>query len=83
MAAVGCILLAAGLITGLVGAVMFLTVAYRRSLWWFFGCLFIPIIWIIFFLMNVRATIKPACLSLLGFLLACCGSWMAGVIWPN
>jgi len=83
MVATGYILLAIGIIMGIVGDVMFLTVAYKRSLWWFFGCLFIPIIWVMFFLMNVKATIKPTCLSLLGLLLAGFGCWMAGVIWPR
>ena len=83
MIAAGYILLTIGLITALVGDVMFLTVAYRRSLWWFFGCLFIPVVWIIFFFMNLKVTIKPTCLSLLGLLLAGVGSWMAGVIWPS
>jgi hypothetical protein len=83
MTAVGYILLAMGLITGLAGEIMFLTVAYRRSLWWCVGCLFCPIIWIIFFLLNMKATIQPACLSLLGLLLSSLGGWMAGVILPD
>ena len=83
MAVGGYILLWVGLMTFVVGDIMFLTVAYRRSLWWFFGCLFIPIVWIIFFLMNLKATLKPTCLSLLGLLLAVLGSWMGGVIWPR
>ncbi len=83
MTVVGYILMLVGLITGLVGDIMFLTVAYRRSLWWFFGCLFIPIVWIIFFFLNVKATIKPTCLSLLGLLLVVLGTWMAPTIWPS
>jgi hypothetical protein len=79
----GYILLWVGLIMGVAGDVMFLTVAYRRNLWWFFGCLFIPIIWILFFLMNVKATLKPTCLSLLGLFLAVLGGWMAGITWPR
>ena len=38
---------------------MFLAVAYKRSLWWFFGSLFIPIIALIFFFLNFRITANP------------------------
>ena len=44
MIALGYILLVVGVIIGIVGEVMFLVVAYKRSLLWFFGCLFIPIV---------------------------------------
>src|SRR5437773_9659958 len=50
MIALGYILLVVGVILGIVGEVMFLVVAYKRSLLWFFGCLFVPIVcWIVLF----------------------------------
>ncbi len=39
-----CVLLALGLIVGLYGEVRFLVVTYNRNLWWFFGCLFAPLV---------------------------------------
>jgi hypothetical protein len=83
MIALGYILLVAGLVIGIVGDLMFLVVAYKRSLWWFFGCLLIPLVSLIFFLLNLKATIKPVGLQVLGLLLAGFGSYMAGVIWPS
>jgi hypothetical protein len=55
MIAIGYILLTLGIIAGVVGEVMFLVVAYKRSLLWFFGCLFIPIVCWIFFFLNMKA----------------------------
>jgi hypothetical protein len=78
---IGYILLVLGLILWLVGEVMFLTVAYRRSLLWFFGCLFVPIVWFIFFFMNLRATGRPFVISLAGLLVVGLGGWMAGIEW--
>lgn len=79
MAVLGYILLALGCLIGLVGDVMFLTVAYKRGLWCFVGCLFIPIVWLVFFFMNLKATAKPFAISTAGLLIACFGGWMAGI----
>ena len=73
-------LMALGVIVCLYGQVRFLVVAYNRNLWWFFGCLFVPLVDWIFFFLNLKATIKPFALSLLGLLLAGLGAWMAGVL---
>ncbi len=83
MIIVGYVLLVIGIVAAIVGEVMFLTVAYRRSLLWFFGCLFVPIISWVFFFLNMKATLKPFTLQVLGLLLAGLGSYMAGVIWPS
>jgi hypothetical protein len=84
---VGQTLLALGLLVALAGDVMFLAVAFRRSLWWFFGCLFgclfIPLVDIGFLLLNVKATAKPFGIAVLGLLIAVLGDWMAGVVWPG
>jgi len=55
----GNILLVIGCIVGLAGDVMFLNVVYRRSLAWFFGCLFLPFVDDVFLLMHWRAAWKP------------------------
>jgi hypothetical protein len=80
MIALGYILLFLGITVGLVSEVMFLTVAYKRSLWWFFGCLFIPIIEFVFFFLNFKATAKPFGLQILGLIIAGLGGLMAGVV---
>ncbi len=83
MVVLGYILLAVGLIVGLYGEVRFLVVAYNRDLWWFFGCVLVALVSWVFLFLNLKATIKPFGLSLLGFLLAGLGCWMAGVAWPH
>ena len=83
MVTLGYMLLVFGVIVGIYGEVRFLVVAYNRSLWWFFGCLFVPFaVWVFLFL-NFKATIKPFCLLLLGLLLAGLGCWMSDVVWPQ
>ena len=83
MIAVGYILLGVGILTAFVGELMFLAIAYKRSLWWFFGCLFVPIVCWIFFFLNMKTTLKPFGLQVLGLLLAGVGGCLAGVAWPN
>jgi len=83
MIVIGDILLALGLVLALMGYVKFLAVAFRRSLWWFFGCLFIPFVDIAFLLLNWKATAKPFGIGLLGLVIAGAGAGMAGVLWAN
>jgi hypothetical protein len=83
MVPVGYILLALGLIVGIYGEVRFLVVAYNRNLWWFFGCLFVPLASEVFLVLNLKATIKPFSLSVLGLLVAALSGWMSGVHWPG
>jgi hypothetical protein len=80
MVFLGYILLVIGIFVCVVGEVMFLVVAYKRSLLWFLGCLFVPITCWIFFFLNMKTTIKPFCLQVLGLLLAGLGAYLAGVI---
>ena len=80
MIAIGYLLLTIGIIACFVGGVMFLVVAYKRSLFWFVGCLFFPIVCWLFFLLNMKATMKPFILQVLGLLLAGMGGYMAGIV---
>ena len=82
MALLSYILLVAGFMVGIYGEVRFLVVAYNRNLWWFFGCLFVPLVAWVFLCLNLKATIKPFGVSLLGLVVAGLGCWMSGVIWP-
>jgi hypothetical protein len=58
---------------------MFLAVAYKRSLWWFFGSLFIPIIALIFFFLNFRITAKPFAIFAVGLFVGWVGAKLAGI----
>ncbi len=75
--------MALGFIIGLYGEIRFLVVAYKRNLWWFFGCLFLPIVGWVFLAFNLKTTIKPFALSLIGLIVAGLGAWMAGIDWPT
>jgi len=83
MVPVGYILLVLGFVVGLYWQVRFLVVTYNRSLWWFFGCLFVPFVDWIFLLLYFKDARKPFGLSLLGLIVAGLGGWMAGVVWPS
>ena len=78
----GYAILVIGGIVCLYGQVRFLVVAYNRNLWWFFGCLFVPFVDLIFLFRNFKAAIKPFALALLGLIMAALGAGMAGVVWP-
>jgi hypothetical protein len=83
MTLLGNALLGFGVIVCLCGQVRFLVVAYNRSLGWFFGCLFVPLVDWIFLFLNLKATIRLFALSLFGLIMAGLGAWMAGVVWPH
>lgn len=83
MVPTGHILLVLGVVVGLYGQVRFLVVAYNQSLWWFFGCLFVPFVDVVFLVLNFKEVWKPFALSLLGLIVAGLGAWMAGVSWPS
>jgi len=76
---VGFIFLIVGCIATIVGDLMFLVIAYKRGLLWFFGCLFVPPVCWLFLLLNIKAAIKPFAIQVIGFLLACLGAYMTGI----
>ena len=78
MTALGTILFGLGCVVGLVGDVQFLVVAYRHSLSWFFLCLFIPVVGLLFFVLHTRETWRPALLATGGLIVASIGYWIGG-----
>ena len=83
MVILGYILLIVGFVGCLYWQVRFLVPAYRQSLWWFFGCLFVPFVDWLFLFLNFKAAIKPFGFSLLGLLVAGLGGYLAGIVWPT
>ena len=75
----GYILLFVGSIAIIIGEIMLLTAAYKRSLVWFFGCLFFPIFWLLFLFSNLKLTIKPFCVFLLGLVAGWFGYRLTGI----
>jgi hypothetical protein len=75
----GYMLLFFGCLAVIVGDVMFLTVAYKRNLWWFVGCLFVPPVAITFLLLNLKTTSKPFAISTAGLSVGLLGAWLAHI----
>lgn len=78
MTALGYILFGVGCIACLLGDIRFLVVAYRHGLGWFFTCLFVPLVALLFFLLHTRETWRPVVLSLAGFIVAGMGYIIGG-----
>jgi hypothetical protein len=76
--AFGYILFVIGLLIGLLGDVRFLVVVYRHGLGWFFGCLFVPVLGWLFFLLHARETWRPLALSMTGLVVAGVGYHIGG-----
>ena len=78
MTILGNLLLAAGCLVGLAGEVMFLNVAYRRNLAWFFDCLFVPLADEVFLLTHWHSAWKPYAIAVLGLAVALGGACLSG-----
>jgi len=76
--ALGYILFWLGMIVSLVGNLMFLAIVFSRSLVWFWGCLFVPYVDLIYFLLHPKQTWKPMLIGIVGFLAAGVGYWLGG-----
>ena len=66
METLGMVLFVIGVIVSLIGGIWFLVVAFRASVWWGLGCLFIPFVWLVFLIMHWSDAAKPFFVSLLG-----------------
>lgn len=58
-----------GWLIALVGGIMFLVVAFKENIWWGLGCLFIPIVQLIFLVLHWPVAKKPFFIELAGMLL--------------
>ncbi len=62
-----------GLAIFLVGGLFYLVAAFRVSIWWGLGCLFIPIVQLFFLIVHWPAAKKPFFIQLLGFVVLLVG----------
>lgn len=60
------ILAVVGAIISFVGGIWFLVEAFRESIWWGLGCLFLPIVSLIFLIVHWAEARKPFVVVLLG-----------------
>ncbi len=79
MVILGYLLLFVGCISAIVGEVMLLAVAYKRSVPWFFGCLILPVFWLAFLCLNPKLTIKPFCYLVFGLTAGWFGGRFTGI----
>ena len=80
MIVAGYILAVIGCIAALVGELLMLTVAYKRGLGWFLGCLFLaPLFWVPLLAVQFKATAKPFAIALIGLIFVAVGGSMAGI----
>ena len=79
----GYILFYVGCLVGLGGYGMLLAAARKQGWALFWGCLFLPLVWLVLFLQDPKETWKPVVVSLVGLMLAAGGSQLAGIAWPD
>jgi hypothetical protein len=75
----GSIIFGLGLLTWLAGEIRLLAIAYRRSMVWFLGCLFVPFVSWVFFLLNVKQAWRPVVVATVGFIVTLFGYWAGGL----
>ena len=80
MPIIGYVLVMMGLVVGITGEAMFMVVTYKRGLFCFFGCLFVPFFGFFFLLLNLKSTLKPFLLSTLGGIIMGFGASLAGLV---
>ncbi len=80
---IGFFLLFTGSIVCIYWQIRLLVAAFKCSLWWFFGCLFVPFADLAFVLFNFEVARKPFGLSLLGLIMTGLGGCMAGIVWSS
>ena len=57
---------ALGVILLLIGNIWILVLAFKTGIWWGLGSLFIPLVGLLFTLLNLRDTWKPLLIEIVG-----------------
>lgn len=76
MSIVAGLLIAVGAIAAIIGGIWLLVVAFQKSILWGLGCLVIPIVGLIFVVMNWEEAKKPFGLEVLGAIIMVVGSML-------
>ena len=63
-----------GCVVALIGGIWLLVVTYKKSVWWGLGSLFIPLVGLIFVIMNWQLTKTPFLVYLGGVVLLVIGA---------
>jgi hypothetical protein len=78
MTAIASILLLLGWLVSIVGGIMLLVVAFKESILWGLGCIFIPFVALIFIVMHWEQSKKPFFIELAGAVLVIIGIILGG-----
>jgi hypothetical protein len=80
MTFIGMAILGLGMGLGLIGGIWLLIEAFRASIWWGLGSLFIPFVSLIFVITHWSAAKTPFLISLGSVVLVIAGALMMGLV---
>mgnify|MGYP001821413435 FL=1 len=80
MAFIGWGLISIGMGLGLLGGIWLLIVAFKESIWWGLGSLFIPFVSLIFAVLHWSVAKTPFLISLLSIVMVIVGAFMTGMV---
>jgi hypothetical protein len=78
MATIGTILIVIGAVIGLVFGIQLLILAFRESIWWGLGYIFVPLVALIFVIMHWEDTKTPFLRGLIAIPFYIIGVMLAG-----
>ena len=80
MTFIGMSLMGIGMGLGLLGGIWLLIVAFKESIWWGLGSLFIPFVSLIFVVLHWSVAKTPFLISLLSIVMVIAGAFMTGAL---
>ena len=80
MDVIGTIIIIIGAIVMIVGGIMLLIVAFKESIWWGLGSIFIPFVALIFVIMHWQKSKKAFFIWLAGFVVYIIGMVLGGTM---
>jgi hypothetical protein len=80
MAFIGWGLISIGMGLGLLGGIWLLIVAFKESIWWGLGSLFIPLVSLIFVVLHWSVAKTPFLISLVSIAMVIAGAFMTGLV---
>ncbi len=78
MGVIGIALIALGFVAAIVGGIWLLVLAFRESIWWGLGSIFVPFVSLIFVITHWQVAKRPFLISMGGAVLLIIGSILAG-----
>lgn len=80
MAFIGWGLISIGMGLSLLGGIWLLIVAFKESIWWGLGSLFIPLVSLIFVVLHWSVAKTPFLISLVSVAMIIAGAFMTGMV---